>query len=57
MYTRLGTAGYAAPELCEELGYDCRVDIWSLGVMLLALLGKMPALNDNEYEMNTDDYA
>lgn len=38
-----GTSGYRAPEMviAEAVGYDCLVDVWSLGITLLeAYIGK-----------------
>ncbi|OCH84568.1 kinase-like protein, partial [Obba rivulosa] len=43
-YTHLcGTPGYAAPEICLNAtccrrSYDCQVDIWSVGVIIMEML-------------------
>lgn len=38
-----GTAFYVAPEICREVGYDEKVDVWSVGVILFQLLsGQLP---------------
>ena len=34
----LGTASYQAPEIVDGLAYDNKVDMWSLGVTLLAMI-------------------
>eukprot|EP00929_Paragymnodinium_shiwhaense_P113401 TRINITY_DN81692_c0_g1_i1.p1 TRINITY_DN81692_c0_g1~~TRINITY_DN81692_c0_g1_i1.p1 ORF type:complete len:743 (-),score=165.22 TRINITY_DN81692_c0_g1_i1:106-2334(-) len=36
--SRVGTRPYAAPEIWSDESYDCRSDIWSLGVVLYVLL-------------------
>lgn len=39
----LGTPIYMAPELCNNKEYDCRVDVWSLGIIAHVLLsGEAP---------------
>ncbi|KAL3287629.1 hypothetical protein HHI36_002098 [Cryptolaemus montrouzieri] len=35
--TVVGTCNYLAPELCDEMPYDYKVDIWSLGCILYEL--------------------
>jgi len=43
--SNVGTRHYKAPEI-ESLSYDCKVDVYSLGMTLIALLGKsMPIKN------------
>lgn len=42
-FTNCGTAAYIAPEILRGEGYDYRVDIWSLGVLISELVsGKTP---------------
>lgn len=46
-----GTAGYRAPEMLDGLAYDCKVDLWSLGIVAMELLqGRYQAWDfcDNE---------
>ncbi len=32
LFSRCGTPGYVAPEVLNDLEYDCRIDVFSLGV-------------------------
>lgn len=44
----VGSAYYIAPEIVKKRGYDERVDIWSLGiVMYLLLTGETPFQSEN----------
>jgi len=48
----LGSPLYMAPELCREIKYDERVDVWSLGVITFILLtGEPPFVGNNDEEM------
>lgn len=45
MWTLTGCVYYCAPEILneEDLGYDEKVDVWSVGVILYQLsMGKLP---------------
>jgi hypothetical protein len=41
LVTRCGTEAYLAPEI-RQPGYDSKVDVWSLGLVLLEMLSIMP---------------
>ena len=44
-----GTLSYAAPEILTRQPYNFKVDIWSLGVILFAILsGSLPFENEKE---------
>lgn len=44
-----GSPMYMSPELCNQLKYDERVDVWSLGVMTYILVtGEPPFAGDSE---------
>lgn len=48
----LGTPVYMAPELARGEEYDCRVDVWSLGVIThLLLCGELPFNGDSNAEI------
>lgn len=43
MKTYVGTQRYMAPEIAESPGgYDCKADVWSLGIMVMELFCRLP---------------
>lgn len=43
IYKKCGTPGYVAPEIFKTKMYDCKVDIYSLGIVFYILVyGRMP---------------
>lgn len=54
IYEKCGTPAYLAPEIIKNEGYkDFSADIWSLGVVLYAMIcGKIPFLSDSIPEIH-----
>ena len=42
----LGSPLYMAPELCEQVAYDNKVDVWAVGVITFILLTGYPPFYD-----------
>lgn len=49
LYTRCGSPGYVAPEILNNLGYGCKADIFSLGVIMYILLTSKFVFNARDY--------
>lgn len=50
LYLRCGSPGYVSPELLQEKGYDCRADIFSVGVIFYIILTGRPLFKGNTPE-------
>ena len=51
-YTTAGTQIYHSPEMLLKKGYDTRVDIWAIGILIFELLvGRPPFSNDGQHSM------
>ena len=52
LYNQTGTPAYVAPEIMDCQGYTEKVDIWSAGVLLYAMLsGRFPFHGDSFFEL------
>ena len=50
LFKRCGTPGYVAPEILNDLPYDCKADVYSCGIIFYMILcGKIP-FNGNSYK-------
>jgi len=50
IFTRCGTPGYVAPEILADEPYDCKVDVFSAGVILYILLTGCSVFSGNSYD-------
>ena len=51
-YTTCGTQIYHSPEMLLKKGYDTRVDIWAIGVLIFELMaGRPPFRSDGQHSM------
>ena len=50
-FTTCGTRPYHSPEMILKKGYDTRVDIWAIGVLIFELVCGYPPFQSNQYSM------
>ena len=50
LFLRCGSPGYVAPELLQEKGYNCKADIFSVGVIFYIILTGRPLFKGNTPE-------
>lgn len=52
LFVRCGTPGYVAPEILNDKEYDCKVDVYSCGIIFYMIVtGKIPFHGDNYKEV------
>jgi NIMA (never in mitosis gene a)-related kinase len=49
-YTQTGTPYYASPEVWRDEPYDCKSDIWSLGVIIFEMAALKPPYEGRDLE-------
>jgi len=50
LFMRCGSPGYVAPEMLENLGYGCKSDVFSAGVICYVLLSGRPVFKGKNYK-------
>lgn len=52
MWTKTGTISYQAPELFQQVDYDEKIDVWSIGVMAYQMLcGHLPFTSEYQLDL------
>jgi len=52
LFVRCGTPGYVAPEILNDKDYDCKVDVYSCGIIFYMIVtGKIPFHGENYKEV------
>lgn len=52
LFVRCGTPGYVAPEILNDKEYDCKVDVYSCGIIFYMIItGKIPFQGENYKEV------
>ena len=50
LFKRCGTPGYVAPEILNDRPYNCKVDIYSCGIILYIILTGVVPFSGNSYK-------
>ena len=50
LFVRCGTPGYVAPEILNDQNYDCKVDVYSTGIIFYIILTGLIPFNGSSYD-------